>query len=153
MSIDVNAETLIDRPKEEVASFAMNAENDPIWIDGISEARMLTDPPMAEGTQVERVARFLGRRIRYVNEVVEYDPEALLVMRSIKGPFPMTITYQFDEAESATLARIRVQGDAVGFYRLAAPVLSRAVKRSITNDLKSLKHLLESEPQAQGASA
>ncbi len=153
MSIDVNAETLIDRPKEDVARFAMNAENDPIWIGGISEANVLTDPPMAKGTQVERLARFLGRRILYVNEVVEYDPGALLIMRSIKGPFPMTITYQFEEEGASTLARIRVQGDASGFYRLAAPVLSRAVKRSTTNDLKSLKGVLESERQSSSAKA
>ena len=143
--MDVTAETFINRPRGDVASFAMNADNDPIWIGGIVEAKMLTDPPTAKGTKVERIARFLGRRIEYVNEVVEYDPKGLLVMRSIKGPFPMTITYQFEEAAGGTLARIRVQGEAGGFYRLAAPVLSRAVKRSITNDLGTLKDLLESE--------
>ncbi|MFQ6019364.1 MAG: SRPBCC family protein [Dehalococcoidia bacterium] len=145
MSIDVRAENLINRSRADVASFAMNADNDPIWIGGIMEAKMLTDPPLAKGTKVERIATFLGKRIEYVNEVVEYDPKALLVMRSIKGPFPMTISYEFEEAAGGTLARIRVQGEASGFYKLATPVLSRAVKRSITNDLQALKDLLESE--------
>ena len=144
MDVDVRAETVIDRPRDEVASFAMNADNDPVWIGGISETKTLTDPPMAKGTKVERVAAFLGKRIRYVNEVVEYEPKALLVMRSVKSPFPMTVSYQFEEADGGTLAQIRVQGEASGFYRLAAPLLSRMVKRSITNDLETLKHLLES---------
>ena len=145
MAVDVKAEILIGRPRGDVASFAMNANNDPIWIGGITEANILTDPPMAKGAKVARIASFMGKRIEYVNEVVEYDPEALLVMRSIKGPFPMIVSYQFEEAAGGTLARIRVQGEASGFFRLASPLLSRAVKRSITNDLKALKKLLESE--------
>lgn len=144
MSINVKAETVIRRSREDVAHFAVTPENDPIWIGGIVESKMLTDPPVSQGTQVERVATFLGKRIEYVNEVVQYDSQGFLVMRSVKGPFPMTISYEFEETDAGTLARIRVEGEASGFYKLATPVLSRAVKRSITNDLKTLKHLLES---------
>ena len=41
------------------------------------------------------MATFLDRRIEYVLEVVEYDPKTLLAMRSVKGPFPMEVTYEF----------------------------------------------------------
>ena len=142
--MDVNAEILIERPQTEVASYAMDPANDPVWISGIMEADLLTEPPLAIGTQVKRVATFLGRRIEYVLEVVDYDPKALLAMRSIKAPFPMRVTYEFQEEAGGTLARIRIQGDAAGFYRLAAPLMSRAVKRNITNDLETMKDLLES---------
>ena len=144
MAVNVKAELLIKRPREDVAAFAMNPDNDPVWNGGISEARMLTEPPLGPGTRVERVASFLGRSIEYVMEVVEYDPLALLGMRSIKGPFPMRVAYEFEDSADGTLARIRVQGDAGGFYSFAGPVLSRAVKRNITKDLKTLKRLMES---------
>ena len=88
------------------------------------EAKALTEPPVGKGTQVERIATFLGKRIVYVNEVVEFDSRTLLVMQSIKGPFPMTVSYRFEDGASGSLARIRVQGEAGGFYRLAAPLLS-----------------------------
>jgi hypothetical protein len=42
--------------------------------------------------------------------------------------------------------RIRAGGDAAGFYRVAAPLLARAVRRGIERDLRALKRLLESEP-------
>ena len=151
MAIDVTAETRIERERGEVAAFAMDAANGPIWIGGVIEAKMLTEPPLGEGTQVTRVATFLGRRIVYVNEVVEYDPQARMVMRSIKGPFPMTLTYTFDDAPGGTRARIRVQGEASGFFKLATPVLSRMVLRSITNDLETLKDLLESRAAGDAA--
>ena len=151
MAIDVTAETRIGRPRREVAGYAMAAENDPIWISGVVEAKMLTEPPLGVGARITRVATFLGRRIEYVNEVVEFDPQAGMMMRSIKGPFPMTLTYAFDDESGGTRARIRVRGEASGFFKLATPVLSRAVLRSITNDLKTLKRIRES--RAAGTSA
>ena len=56
----------------------------------------------------------------------------------------MKVAYEFEEKGGGTLARIRTQGEATGFYKLAGPVMSRAVKRNITNDLTMLKDLLES---------
>ena len=145
MAIDVIAEVSINRSREDVAKYAMNPDHDAVWIGGISEAKMLTDPPVGEGTRVSRVASFLGKRIEYILEVVRYEPRSLLAMRSIKGPFPMKVTYEFEEVSGGTLARIRIGGETKGFYKLAGPLMSRAVKRNITKDLKTLKDLLESE--------
>ena len=145
MAVDVEAEVTINRPVANVAGYVMDPENDPVWITGIIEAKMLTEPPLSEGTKVERVATFLGKRIEYVLEVVEHDPTALLAMRSVKGPFPMKVWYEFEEAGNSTVARIRIQGETSGFYKLAGPIMSRAVKRNITNDLETLKDLLEAE--------
>lgn len=78
-----------------------------------------------------------------MNEVVEYESERRLVMRSVKAPFPMTVTYEFEDAAGGTLMRIRAEGDASGFYRIAGPALSRAVKRGIKGDLARLKQALE----------
>ena len=139
MAIDVTAEVTISRTREDVSKYAMNPEYDVVWIGGISEAEMLTDPPLREGTQVSRVASFLGRRIDYILEVVRYEPGSSLAMQSIKSPFPLKITYEFEEAKNGTLARIRIEGEASGFYKLAGPLMGRAVKRNIKNDLKTLK--------------
>ena len=144
MPIDVKTELLIQRSRADVTSYAMNPDNDPVWISGIVEAKMLTDPPIGRGTQVARIAKFLGKRIEYVLEVVEFEPTSLMHMKSIKGPFPMEVSYQFEEADEATLARIHVKGEASGFFRIASPLMARSVKKSVTNDLKALKQLLES---------
>ena len=144
MAIDVTAEIFISRPRAEVGGYAMNPENDPEWIGGIIESRTLDGPADGVGARVERVARFLGRRIEYVNEVVEHEPSARLMMRSVKGPFPMVVTYLFQGRPGGSTARIRVQGEASGFYRLAGPLLGRMVKRNITSDLGLLKRIMES---------
>jgi carbon monoxide dehydrogenase subunit G len=148
MNVDVYREISIARPPEAVASFAMEAENDTRWIGGISEVRRLTEPPTGVGTRVQRVASFLGRRIDYVMEVVEHEPPARVVLRSIQSPFPMRVGYEFAPEGSGTLARIRVSGSVSGLYKLAAPALERAVGRSLARDLRNLRGLLESEADA-----
>jgi hypothetical protein len=147
MSVDVTVETRIDRGRDEVARFAMDPANDTRWILALDSARKLTDGAVGAGTRVERVAAFLGKRIEYVNEVVEYAPPGRLVMRSVKAPFPMTVTYEFDEVgEGATIARIRTTGETGGFYSVAGPLLAQAVKRGVRRDLDALKRIMEGEP-------
>ena len=142
MTIDVTAEATIARPRSEVIAFASDPANDTQWIAGIKEAHAVTEGPIGVGSQVARVASFLGRKIEYVNEIDRLD-QSVLEMHSVKGPFPMHITYTFDQDGAGTLARIRIQGDATGFFRLAAPLLAAQVRRSITRDVNNLKRVLE----------
>ena len=144
MRIDVHSELTINSRPEDVAAFAMDPSNDTKWIGGIREARTLTEPPFGVGTRVERVASFLGRRIEYVLEVEELQPGVLVAMRSVKAPFPMHVTYAFHDIAGKTLARIRVQGDPGGFYRLAGPLMAGAARRNISGDLQRLKKFTES---------
>jgi hypothetical protein len=143
---DVTVETTIARPREDVARFSSDPANDTAWIGALTEAKLLTEPPVGLGSRVERVASFLGRRIEYVNEIVELEPGRRLAMRSVKAPFPMTVVYEWEDAGAGTRMRIRAGGDAGGFYRVAGPLLSRAVRRGIERDLRKLKELLESKP-------
>jgi uncharacterized membrane protein len=143
MSTHVDESIEIARPAGEVARYMFDWRNDPEWIGGISEARLLGDGDFGLGSQVERVASFVGKRIEYVLEVEDYEPGALLAMRSVRGPFPMTVTYEVTDSRGAARARVQVGGDASGFYKLAGPLLNLQAKRSIAADLKRLKALLE----------
>ncbi|MGH2678871.1 MAG: SRPBCC family protein [Actinomycetota bacterium] len=144
MAIDVTARTVIDRPREDVAAYVIDNRNDPVWIGGISESELLGQEPIDEGSRVRRVASFLGKRIEYVNEVVRLEPGAVLEMRSVKSPFPMRITYAFEDALGGTETSVRVQGEPGGLYRVGAPMMKRAVQRSIDQDVTTLKRTLES---------
>jgi uncharacterized membrane protein len=150
MPVDVTATATIDRPREEVAAYLRDPANDTSWIGGLRSARLLTPGPVAVGSQVERVASFLGRRVEYVNEVTELTGERL-AMRSLRSPFPMRVTYRHDQAsDGATEVSVRVEGNAGRFYALAAPLLGVAVRRSIARDLRNLERVLEGRPQPAG---
>jgi len=143
MSVDVTVEREIARERPAVAGFVMDPANDTRWIKALDSVRTLGDGPVGPGNRVERIASFLGRRIEYVNEIVELVPGERLVMRSVKAPFPMEVRYELDEAGDGTRMRIRATGDASGFYRVAGPLLGAAVRRGIERDLDELKKVLE----------
>ena len=143
MAVDVTAAVTVDRPRDEVAGYLRDPANDPEWIGGVRGVRLLTPPPVTVGSQVERVASFLGRRVEYVNEVTELAPDRL-AMRSVRAPFPMRVTYGFKDAGgAATEVSVRVEGDTGRFYALAGPFLARAVHRSVSRDLRTLERVLE----------
>jgi uncharacterized membrane protein len=144
MAIDVTASVTIARPRDEVAAYVVDHRHDPIWIGGITESELLGDPPIAVGSRVRRVASFLGKRIDYVNEVTRLDPGALLEMRSVQSPFPMVVTYAFEDTDGGTRASVRVEGDPSALYRLAGPLLARQVRSNVSKDLGKLRAILES---------
>jgi hypothetical protein len=147
MPLDVwSHDVTIARPVEQVTAFAFDPANDPAWIGGIREAELQGDRPIAVGSRVRRVARFLGQRIVYVMDVTELT-DGRMRMHSVEAPFPMDVTYEFTPDGTAsggrTRARIRVQGDPGGYYRLAGPLLPGMVRRSVTGDLRRLKRIVE----------
>jgi hypothetical protein len=144
MALNVLAETEIDRPVSEVAAYAFEPTNDPKWIGGITNADLLTPRPVGLGTQVQRLAKFMGKTIDYILEVVEYVPAHLMVMKSIKSPFPMRVTYQFDSlGAEKTKASVRVEGNAKGFYSISDFLMAPMIRRNLRRDLRNLKAIVE----------
>jgi uncharacterized membrane protein len=143
MTIDVTGEVRVRRPRDEVAAYMSDPANDPEWIGGLREARLVGEGPLAEGSRVARVASFMGRRVEYVNEVTTLDPGRILEMRSVKAPFPMHITYTFEDGDGGTVVRNRVRGGG-GLFSLGSPLFAPLVRRNVQKDLERLRDLLES---------
>jgi Polyketide cyclase / dehydrase and lipid transport len=85
----------------------------------------------------------MGRTIDYVMEVVELEPAGRIVMRSIRSPFPMQVTYAFSPRGAETDVSIRVEGGAGWVYRLAGPLMTAAVRARLSGDLKRLRRAIE----------
>ncbi|MCJ0872593.1 SRPBCC family protein [Streptomyces sp. AP-93] len=147
MTVDVTAERVIPLAPARVAAYAMDWRHDAEWTQGIREAALTREADaggFGVGAEVTRTAYFLAKRIDYVLRVARHDPERLLDMVSVAGPMPMHVTYSFDPHPDGTLARIRVRGGGGGYYRLAAPLMARKVRSSLTKDLRDLELRLRS---------
>ena len=145
MGVDVQTEITIDRPVDVVAAYAGDPTNAPEWYVNIQSVDWRTDPPVAVGSRMDFVARFLGRRLAYTYEVVELDLPHRLVMRTAEGPFPMETSYEWTAAgDSQTRMSLRNRGESSGFTSVAAPMMAAAMRRANTKDLAKLKSLLES---------
>lgn len=144
MAVDVQVETVIDRPVAEVAAYAGDPTHAPEWYVNIKSVDWQTDPPVRVGSRMDFVAQFLGRRISYTYEVVELVPGERLVMSTAQGPFPMRTTYTWEPAgEGRTRMTLRNDGEPSGFSKLAAPLMEKAMRRATSKDLARLKAILE----------
>lgn len=145
MAVDVLTEIVIDRPVQVVAEYAADPSNAPEWYVNIESVEWQTEPPVQVGSRMDFVAHFLGRRITYTYEIVEFVPYERLVMRTAQGPFPMETSYQWSAPnDRSTHMSLRNRGEPSGFAGVAAPLMSAAMRRANQKDLARLKSLLES---------
>ena len=144
MSVDVSTETVIHRPADEVAAYAADPTNAPEWYVNIKSVEWKTPPPLRAGSKVAFIAHFLGRRIAYTYEIVEFVPGRRLVMRTAEGPFPMETTYTWQsEGDGTTRMILRNRGVPTGFSRFFAPFMASAMRRANRKDLAALRAILE----------
>jgi hypothetical protein len=144
MPVDVLTETVIARPRGDVAAFAVDPDNATAWYQNITAVEWRTPPPLAVGSRIAFVAQFLGRPIEYTYEVREHVPGERFVMSTAEGPFPMETTYAWEDAgEGATRMTLRNRGEPSGFSKVGAPLVSGAMRRANAKDLRRLKQVLE----------
>jgi uncharacterized membrane protein len=144
MTVDVETQIEIARPRAEVAAYAADLDHTTAWYQNIRAVEWQTPRPLAVGSRVAFVARFLGRRLAYTYEIRELVPGERLVMSTAQGPFPMETSYTWsDAAEGRTRMTLRNRGEPAGFSRITAPFMARAVRRANLKDLRRLKQILE----------
>ena len=154
MAVDVLTETMIDRPRAEVAAYAGDPDNAPSWYVNIKAVEWKTPPPLAIGSRLAFVAHFLGRRLAYTYDVVDFVAGERLVMRTAEGPFPMETTYTWEATGArSTRMTLRNRGQPSGFGKLAAPLMAAAMRRANGKDLARLKAILEGRAGGGGPAA
>jgi uncharacterized membrane protein len=144
MTVDVQTEIEIDRPRSEVASYASDPDNATSWYQNITSVEWKSPKPLQVGSRIAFTAHFLGRRLAYTYEVKDLVPGERFVQATTEGPFPMETTYTWeDNPTGGTTMKLRNRGQPAGFPKFAAPMMTRAMRRANQKDLARLKGILE----------
>ncbi len=142
--MDVTTEIVIERPPGIVSAFVCDPANAPNWYGNIRSIDWKSEPVVHVGSRVLFVVEFLGRRLEYTYEVVEFEPGERLVMRAAEGPFPMETIYTFEETRDGhTHMTLRNHGEPTGVSKLMAPMIATAMRSANEKDLAKLKGILE----------
>ena len=72
MSVDVTTGVVIGCPRAQVSTYAANPDNALSWYSNIKTVEWKTPPPARVGSRIAFVAQFLGRRLAYTYEIVEF---------------------------------------------------------------------------------
>ncbi|HEX2069451.1 MAG TPA: SRPBCC family protein [Actinomycetota bacterium] len=136
----------IDRPVEEVYSFAVRPENVPLWSAVPLQARKTSEGPVGIGTTASFVNTFLGRRVKADFEVIEFEPNVRFCSRTTSAPFPVRNTMTFERVGAGTRMTQTIEAESGGFFRVAEPVLHLVGERELRKSLANLKDLLERGP-------
>jgi Polyketide cyclase / dehydrase and lipid transport len=144
MTVDVLTEIVIARPAEVVAAYSADPSNASAWYESISSISWEAGPPLRAGSQIQFTADFLGRHLVYTYEITDFTPAERLVMRTAQGPFPMETTYTWQAIDDrSTRMTLRNRGEPAGFSKLAAPLMTIAMRRANRKDLRNLRAILE----------
>lgn len=143
MHVDVLNAVVINRPVADVSQYAADPDNAPLWYENITSVEWKTPRPVQVGSRIDFVARFLGRRLAYTYEVVQFVPGRRLTMQTAGPPFPMETTYLWENENGATRMSLRNRGTPSGFSAWLAPLMSLMVRRANKKDLALLKRRLE----------
>jgi uncharacterized membrane protein len=138
-TIAVSVTDLIAAPPERVRAIMFDPRQDPTWMAAVKGVEVLNED-LLPGARVRRHGRFLGRTLRWTTEVTSVSA-GTLDLTIVEGPMRGTVTYRIEPDRAGARVTIRNVGHAPGF----APrwLLSLAMRRSLTADLRRLKQVAE----------
>lgn len=143
----IHESIVIARPQEIVFEFSSNPENVTRYSPSIVRYEPVDDGPLGESSRVEGSIKVAGKRIDFVEEIVEFDPPRRFSARTIESPIPFRVTIWSDPVNDGTLLEWLTEADQFGgfFGKLAEPVVVGMYRRELKADLDRLKKLIETE--------
>ncbi len=105
--------------------------------------RLEREGELEVGSRFTEVREFMGRRVESMMEVTSLEPERDFSFRVVKGPVPFAVRHLLAPAGEGTRLTLQGEGEPGGFFKLAGPLVGRAVKRQSAADLARLKEVLE----------
>lgn len=136
----VELSQVIHRPVAEVFTFYArdHVTNHPRW-DPDMHLEQLTDGPIGVGTVIRRVTMRSGAPVEGSMEIVEYEPNRLMVAVIRDGPVEWRGRATFTPV-SADETELRVTVDIAGMDESARETMTRLIRRSLGN----IRSLVES---------
>jgi carbon monoxide dehydrogenase subunit G len=137
--VAVTVSQQIDASPEAVAKMLFDSRRDPEWIGGAKAAEPIGDRPYGVGYRVKRTGGFLGRIFSWTTEITDYEPNRLVRMKHVAGPFKGGVDYSIAPSGQGSLVTVRNYGEA----SFSFPFMAAMMRWSVARDLRRLKALVK----------
>lgn len=146
--IDFTVETQIARPVHDVFAYATDPDQLSTWQTNTVSAQREDDGPYGVGSRLREVHRAPGgKQLESVVEVVEYAPDRVFALE-VKEGTPIHAHITFDPVDGGTRLRFRAHGKLTGPTRIIEPLVGRMLRKQFTQQVATLKRVLENAPVA-----
>lgn len=138
--IEVRVRRDVDQAPEEVFAYWADWTNNPTWQKGMESCTWTSEPPLRIGSTYDQAARFLGRPIISSFEVVEYEPDRKLRIKTTKSTLPLDITREaIPRSDGGTTLSAVIRGEPQGPMKLFERLAQKMVERNVNADYDRLK--------------
>lgn len=140
--ISVEKSVVINKPVAVVFAYASDNSNSPKWQGGV-ESVIEDGPANVVGSKYTEVRKFMGQEMKSTLEVTAFVTNSKFSAKVIKGPVPFEATVTFEASGSGTRMTTHVEGEPKGFFKVAEGALKGQLEKSLEEDGKHLKEILE----------
>ncbi len=134
----------INRPQQEVFDYVSEPANNTQWQSTIESSEWTSEGPIAVGSTLHVVTRFLGRKIESTSELTVWDSPNQFSIKTASGPIPFEGTNRFESKENGTQVTVSGKAEPGGFFKLTGGLFAKQLQKQIETDLSALKLILES---------
>ncbi len=146
--VTIEASVDINRPIDEVWAYVTDPTKVPEWSSMALDSTLEGPGPMGVGSRIRGIGKFLGRTVETTSEVTQYDPPSKFAIRGVSGSVHLEIERHLESIGEGTRYRCRLVGDSGGLFKLADPIVTALMKRTVETDHQHLKALLEAKVPA-----
>ena len=134
---------IVSQPIEKVFAYVTDPRNNPKWQPGILDSQVTPDEPTHIGTRVMDVRSLLGRKLKLTTEVIEFELNKLLHIKSTSGPIPFRGYITFESVSGGTRVNFLAEAEPTGFFKLAENMFSSTWRKELQASFNKLKEVLE----------
>lgn len=145
----VKLDVTIDHPPARVFPWLANPARWPEFAPAVVERRPVDDGPPTVGSRWAAVDQVGPFRIRFNDELVALEPDALVVWDSTT-PWNSRVSYRLLPHPDGTRILALYEGDVAGWLRLVALLPTVVLARILRRDFHGLQRCLVEENQGAG---
>ncbi len=135
----------INRPVEDVFTYATKIQNWPQWHDSVLESEQTSQGPVGVGTTFKAKSRMDGRTMEFKGKVLEYDPNKRSRKEMDYGNFVIDDTLTFDSVEQGTRFTMAYDVKVRGIAKLMSGRINAAAHDELKQAVNKLKTVCETQ--------